>query len=98
MAEDLPPNWSVETLFGLTGDAFERERNRIISEFIKAQPEDRRKKVQLQQLNIDIKRHQMGDADFAKWLAAELTENLENLGDQMSALKSIIVGPPSVAP
>jgi hypothetical protein len=96
MGEDLPPNWSVDSLFGLTGDAFERERSRIIAEFIKAQPEDRRKKVHLAQLNIDIKRHNLSPEDFNKWLASELTENLENLQDQLLALRGILNGPPSV--
>jgi hypothetical protein len=88
--------WSVETLFGLTGDAFEAERNRIISEYIKSLPEGRERNMSYaKQLELDLKREMMQPDEFNRYLAAQITESLENLADQLTALKHLIDGPPT---
>jgi hypothetical protein len=79
-------DWSVDTLFGLEGQAFEDERKRIIYGYLEKLPEEERHRAEILQLNLDLKRGQMGPEEFTKWIFHELTESLENLGDQMVAL------------
>lgn len=86
--------WSVETLFGLTGIEFERERDRIIREHLNSLPEEQRKKAFLLQIELDLKRETMSPAEFDSYLQMLITENLENLADQMIALKHHIDGAP----
>lgn len=78
--------WSVDTLFGLSGQDFEDERARIISEYIGSLPEEERHKAAILQINIDLQRAKMPPEEFMKWITTELTESLENLGDQLQFL------------
>lgn len=87
-------SWSVETLFGLTGDAFETERNRIIVEYIKSLPPEKRNVAYATQLSVDLKRETLSPEEFSRWLVQEMNEHLENLSDQLVSLKHIIEGPP----
>lgn len=87
--------WSVDTLFGLTPRSveWEAERARIIHEFIKSLPPERQKKALLTQLEIEVKQLELGPTEFDHWLWSQITENLENLSDQLVAVKHLVDGP-----
>lgn len=70
----------IEALVGLEGMAFEAARSKIISDYIKSLPEDKRKKAYLLQLEIDA--HRMANPDsHLPWLMTQLSERMENLAD-----------------
>jgi hypothetical protein len=92
-------NWTVETLYALKDDpvAFETERSRIISEYIKSLPEDRRKTAYAMQCKIDLARETMSGSDFLLWMGKEAVELGENLADQLLAIRHLVDGPPRSA-
>jgi hypothetical protein len=90
--------WSVETLFGLEGEAFEAERRRLISaEIMKAAPE-RREALLLMQAGLDEVRDQVSSADFLQICFERIRENLENVLDQYVAIGHLSGKKPSTPP
>lgn len=77
---------SVDHLYALAGDedAFERERNRLITEYIKSIPEQHRRAAYAMQCKIDAARLTLGPQEFLAWMQLEALELAENLGDQFS--------------
>jgi len=67
-------------------DAFERERNRLISDYIKSLPEERRAAAYLMQLRIDEARLRLSQEELLMWMQREAVELAANLGDQFSYL------------
>lgn len=73
--------------------AFEAERCRLIAaEILKVDPE-RRKKLVLFQMQLDQVRDKVSSEEFMMHCMAGITENLENLSDQMGMLQSILNRP-----
>lgn len=71
--------WSVKTLFGLQGEAFEAERRRILDEFFMSLSPAARQKALLVQFDIDEARLTLEPAEFDSWLKQELTYKLNRL-------------------
>lgn len=86
--------WNIDSLKGLTGDAFEAERNRIISSYIKSLPEERRTATYAMQCKIDLARETMPNEEFLLWMVREMAEQLENLSDACVHLSHLVLGPP----
>lgn len=76
----------TDHLFWLRHDVerFEAERNRIISEYIRALPEEKRAAAYAMQLKIDEARLRLSDEDLLKWMVAEAAELQANLVDQFN--------------
>jgi len=90
--------WSVETLFGLEGAAFEAERRRLINaEIMKAGPE-RRAGLLLMQARLDKVRGQVSSLDFLQICFVQIRENLENVLDQCSAIEHLAGKKPGTPP
>jgi len=68
-------------LASLSPSEYEKERCRIIGEFLDSLPKERRNQMLLLQLRIDEKRDTMTAEEFQKWLAYEMGESIENLSD-----------------
>ncbi len=82
----------------LDAKSFEAERNRLIAdEILKAAPERRLKLVQLQ-AELDRVRDTSTSEQFMAYLATRLTENLQNLNDQLGVLKHLLGHAPDVLP
>lgn len=78
----------------LTDDAFEAERCKIIAnEILKAPPEMRKKLVRLQ-MELDQLRDKVTPEQFMVTCLTRANEHLENLSDQLLAVKGIIAPPP----
>jgi hypothetical protein len=78
-------------------DAFERERNRIISEYLKSLPPERRMAAYATQIQVDLARETMSSDELLVWMCREAAEKLENLSDQFQAVRNRLV-PPSTQP
>lgn len=89
-------SWDVSSLYGLTGDAFELERMRIIDGYLQTLSAERRKEALSLQLTLDLARLKMSESEFELHLAKLIAENLENLSDQLVALRNVIAGPPKL--
>lgn len=90
-------SWTVESLHGLTGDAFEDERNRIIMDYFKSLPENRRRTAYAMQCRIDLARMTLSEEDYLRWFQAQGLELAENLADQLVRFKGIVEGPPTLS-
>lgn len=84
--------WSVDTLAGLEGPAFEVERERIVTEFLSSVPnQQRREALTAQQIQLDLLREQVSHPEFMAHLAHQMAETLANLSDQFSAIHNNMV-------
>lgn len=88
---------NVEHLRELAGDAlaFESERNRIISEYLKSLPKERRAAAYAMQVEIDLARETMSSDELLVWMCRQAAERLENLSDQFQAIKHQLIPLPS---
>jgi hypothetical protein len=78
----------------LDDTSFEAERNRLIANEILKAPAERRKKLVLLQMQLDQVRDKVSSEQFMRHCMALITENMENLSDQLVLLKSVIEPPP----
>lgn len=92
-------SWTVETLYTLKDDpvAFEKERSRIIAEYIKSLPTEKQKVAYAMQCKIDLARETLGSDDFLLWMGKEAVELGENLADQLLVIRHLVDGPPKSA-
>jgi len=90
-------SWTVETLYALRDDplAFEKERERIIHEYLVSLPPERRKAAYAMQCEFDLARETLSSDELLKWTARKATELAENLSDQLVYVKHQIDGKPS---
>lgn len=68
--------------------AFEIERNRIISGYIKSLPEHQQKRAYLMQCRIDIARATLNDEELLEWFKLEAQELAENIDDLFLSIKN----------
>jgi len=83
--------WSVKTLFGLKGEAFETERRRILDEFFSSLSPEARKRALMFQFEIDEARLTLSSHEFDSWIHQELAQCLNNLDTNYSRLKKAIL-------
>lgn len=83
---------SVEHLFWLRHDkgAFERERNRLITEYMQSLPADKRRVAYAMQVKIDLARETMSNDEFLRWMANEAQKLAANLDDQVTAFRNCV--------
>jgi hypothetical protein len=68
---------------------FEAERCRIINSYLDGLTPDQRKLALSQQLELELLRDKSTPEEFLSSLLASLRENIENLDDQVLALKHL---------
>lgn len=78
-------------LAGLTQDEFESERRKIIANFIQSAPPERRVSLLRIQYELDAIREECSSEDFIRLCFSRITENLENISDQMTLMRNILV-------
>lgn len=66
--------------------AFERERKRLLDEYMATVPEAQRRRLTVLQANLDIQRHRMGSDQFMTYLCEQLLEKLADTADQWEAM------------
>lgn len=76
-------------------DAFERERSRLITEYIMSLPDKQRKLAYAMQIEIDLARETMSSDELLKWMCAQATEKLANIDDLFLAIKHQLIPLPS---
>jgi len=79
----------MEDLSSLSELQFELRRRTLIREYIDLLPEHQRKKAISFQLQLDLKRLELGSKGFIDHCFAEINENLLNLSDQFVCLKNL---------
>lgn len=69
---------------------FERERCRLIDEFLNSLPKEKRVEALKFQLRLDVRRETLPRDQFIASLFHDINENLENLSDQFVALGNLV--------
>ena len=82
--------WSVKTLFGLRGEAFESERRKILDEFFLSLPAESRQRSLATQFDIDEARLTMSSEEFEVWLKHELSQKLNSMLFSYQRLKKAV--------
>ena len=78
----------IEDLSGLSEYEFEARRSKIISDYIKSLPEDRRKKAYVFQLELDLKRIKMEPQAFMAHCFSEVGQNLERTSELFQVVQA----------
>lgn len=80
---------TTDHLFWLRHDkeAFEAERNRLISDYIKSLPEHQRVAAHAMQCKIDLARQTLSPDEFLKWMQQETAEMARNMNDLFLAVQ-----------
>lgn len=82
--------WSVKTLDGLKGEAFEVERRRILDEFFMSLPPKSRQKALMTQFDVDEARLTLSPKEFDVWLSQQLAQRMNSLLDHYATLAKVV--------
>jgi hypothetical protein len=79
---DIPIDFAKLTRLSIESPlAFEAERSRLIGEYIRSLPEDRRKQAYLFQSQLDDRRLAMQPSEFLQYCVDHMKENLDKMQD-----------------
>jgi hypothetical protein len=82
-----------DKLITLNPKEFEEERQRIISKYLDSLPSEVRTKCLALQYQLDIKRDELNILENLEYSFSCISENLENMLDQFSAIKNLVAAP-----